>query len=1000
MYPMNPLIDDIVRIAVELFSGPGSQSGNSNLALQFGEMAIKGENPDLELSDEEREEIRHRFVRLTTFPPIVSEDEISDSSHTDESIDGSWYQNIEEFSKWESIVDNWKFGSKDSRIPPSAIENIDNYTNHILENSFDPAGDPYLWKGLVVGNVQSGKTATYTGLIAKAIDVGYRVIVIMSGRMNSLRYQTESRISLQVNGMPEDERSIALDDMIQPLTSLDLDGDFDGRSAPIISPSFIASSMRGDKVCLVAVMKKHHSPIEKFARWIDEISEEFPEIRDMPFLLVDDEMDEAGPNTGGEEVTSQTTLQEQPIGPEEEMIDDPSTTNQAITNLLRKEKFRRRMYLGFTATPYAVYLHRRRDPESSQFLEYGPDIFPDNYLLVLDDPDSYCGGEIFAGRNEVVVREMSRKDDGRMEFGDEILTLPPFEGIPGICNEIPIGEFGMLIPPDPDLIPTEPEEFDDYEYAEMTPSLEKAIWDFIIAGAAREQRGDGDKPCTMMINVSTRWAVHFDVKNCIQRYLGEISEMLETPFKNRFFENLRRRWEHSFVPSILEFNGMCDGIPTDLELFGAGHSTENPTRVIAHAIGTGQERPTRTTSFEEIIPFIPGFIREISREENHRVLNYHSKDIVDFDSEPELKAIIHGGFNLGRGLTFKGMLTSYLLRGHGDMSGLMQMQRWCGYRGEEGGERILDLMRIYLPEEVRLLLQRMLTIEKKNRYTLSTYIRKSMTPAEFRTVLEQDPDTPLMSAAKQGALKEVGRILSGSTRTQRTFEFTKEEDCRLNENLIRISNFLEEISPYRFEQYNGIGDVYRDVPTDMILGLLSDWNSTETSGFRIFEIESWIKRLQDLAEARGTAMELSHWTVFIPSRSSESNISGGFVDGFDPEKTMEIAGKEFLPFSYNLDRDSTNRLRVTSSPGWPEIDRNLFFDGSSRPASHGLMLISPIIHPLNRNFPGGKYGQNNPSISYDGDVMHNAGDWPNLVSLGFWFPTTTSVNTVLIEHGG
>ncbi len=996
---MNPLIDDIVNLAVELFSGPGSKSGNSVLALQFGEMAVKIENPDLELSEVEREEIKHRFVRLTTYPPIVPEDEIEDNSHTDDSIDGSWFKEIVEFAKWESIVENWKFGHKDSRIPPSAIVNIDNYTDHILVNSFDPSGEPYLWKGLVVGNVQSGKTATYTGLIAKAIDVGYRIIVIMSGRMNSLRYQTESRISFQINGIPGDEKSIAYDGKIQPLTTLSLDGDFDGRDAQIIPASFVAEMMRDEELCLVAVMKKHHSPIEKFSSWIDEISEEFPVIRDMPFLLVDDEMDEAGPNTGGEEVTEGVISVERPTE-EEEMIDDPSTTNQAITNLLREEKFRKRMYLGFTATPYAVYLHKRRDTDSLQYLEYGPDIFPDNYLLVLDDPDSYCGGEIFAGRNEVVVREMSRKDDGKMEFGDEILTLPPFEGIPGICNEIPIEEFGMLVPEHPDLIPTEPEDFEDYEHAEMTPSLIDAISDFIIAGAAREQRGDGKKPCTMMVNVSTRWAVHFDVRNCIQRYLQKVSEMLETPFKDRFFEQLRRRWEHSFVPSILEFNGMCDGVPADLELFGAGHSTENPTRVIAHAIGTGQERPTRTTTFEEIIPFIPGFIREISREENHRVLNYHSKDIVDFDLEPGLKAIIHGGFNLGRGLTFKGMLTSYLLRGHGDMSGLMQMQRWCGYRGEEGGERILDLMRIYLPEEVRLLLQRMLTIEKKNRYTLGTYIRKNMTPAEFRTVLEQDPDTPLMSAAKQGALKEVGRILSGSTRTQRTFEFTKEEDRRINENLIRISNFLEEISSYKFEQYSGIGNVYRDVPTDMILGLLSDWNSTETSGFRIFEIESWIKRLQDLAEARGTESELSHWTVFIPSRSSESDISGGFVDGFDSEKTMEIAGQEFLPFSYNLDRHAINRLRVTSSPGWPEIDRDLFFDGGSRPVSHGLMLISPIIHPLNRNHPGGAYGQYNPSISYRGDVMHNAGEWPNLVSLGFWFPTTTSVNTILIEHGG
>ena len=133
----------------------------------------------------------------------------------------------------------------------------------------------------------------------------------------------------------------------------------------------------------------------------------------------------------------------------------------------------------------------------------------------------------------------------------------------------------MLVPPDPESIPTDPDDFDDYEYAQMTPSLIQAIWDFILAGAAREQRGDGHKPCSMMVNVSTRWAVHFDVRNCIRRYLNEVLEMLETPFKENFLQSLRGRWEQSFVPSIMEFNGIQDGVPQNLELFGAGQSTED-----------------------------------------------------------------------------------------------------------------------------------------------------------------------------------------------------------------------------------------------------------------------------------------------------------------------------------------------------------------------------------------------------------------------------------------
>ena len=47
---------------------------------------------------------------------------------------------------------------------------------------------------MVVGDVQSGKTSNYIGLIAKAIDCGYKLIIVMSGIYNSLRAQTQTRL--------------------------------------------------------------------------------------------------------------------------------------------------------------------------------------------------------------------------------------------------------------------------------------------------------------------------------------------------------------------------------------------------------------------------------------------------------------------------------------------------------------------------------------------------------------------------------------------------------------------------------------------------------------------------------------------------------------------------------------------------------------------------------------------------------------------------------------
>ena len=53
---------------------------------------------------------------------------------------------------------------------------------------------------MVVGSVQSGKTANYCGLICKAIDAGYRLVVVLAGMHNNLRSQTQYRLDEGVLG--------------------------------------------------------------------------------------------------------------------------------------------------------------------------------------------------------------------------------------------------------------------------------------------------------------------------------------------------------------------------------------------------------------------------------------------------------------------------------------------------------------------------------------------------------------------------------------------------------------------------------------------------------------------------------------------------------------------------------------------------------------------------------------------------------------------------------
>ncbi len=84
---------------------------------------------------------------------------------------------------------------------PKVVSSLDEVTERILGLSENPEKQG-VWerKGMVVGQVQSGKTANYVGLISKAADAGYKVFIVIAGITNSLRRQTQMRIEQGFTG--------------------------------------------------------------------------------------------------------------------------------------------------------------------------------------------------------------------------------------------------------------------------------------------------------------------------------------------------------------------------------------------------------------------------------------------------------------------------------------------------------------------------------------------------------------------------------------------------------------------------------------------------------------------------------------------------------------------------------------------------------------------------------------------------------------------------------
>ena len=244
--------------------------------------------------------------------------------------------------------------------PDSNINSLDDQSNDVVSCLASPVGTkPDMVKGLVLGYVQSGKTANFSAVIAKATDEGYRLVIVLSGRHNGLRSQTEKRLKSELIDPHGGVNSFTL-------TDVGPDGDF---KKPTQSPNSLISNE--NKFALV-VMKKNISPLNKFFLWIQEASDDV--LENCPVLIIDDEADEASVNNSNNS-------------------DDPTKINKAIRQIIDFLSIRTQCsYVGYTATPFANILIDANE---------NSDLFPKDFIISLKAPDTYIGAEKLFGRASI-----------------------------------------------------------------------------------------------------------------------------------------------------------------------------------------------------------------------------------------------------------------------------------------------------------------------------------------------------------------------------------------------------------------------------------------------------------------------------------------------------------------------------------------------------------------------------------------------------------------------
>jgi len=245
-------------------------------------------------------------------------------------------------------------------------------------------------KGLVMGDVQSGKTSNYIGLINKAVDSGYKVIILLTGTIESLRRQTQIRVEEGFIGYDANskmwvgvgKKSPEGTDIPHSVTSRE--NDFTGISGETTGLHI----SNHNKTPLIFVTKKNATTLKKIKNSLSNINIVPPNKQiNSSLLVIDDEADNASVNTS-------------------DPAYDPTRINREIRGILNL--FTKKNYVGFTATPFAnVFI----DPDSESEMLKG-DLFPKDFIYVLNAPSNYLGAEkLFIEKAYNTVQLISDSND-------------------------------------------------------------------------------------------------------------------------------------------------------------------------------------------------------------------------------------------------------------------------------------------------------------------------------------------------------------------------------------------------------------------------------------------------------------------------------------------------------------------------------------------------------------------------------------------------------------
>lgn len=755
--------------------------------------------------------------------------------------------------KWLPNKDqtNWHFSNRYKKFLLEQPQFGEIFTNKIYEAADeilsrleDPIrAGPWRRQGLVFGNVQSGKTTSYSALINKAVDAGYKIIIVLGGLNNNLRAQTQ--VALEENFIG---KTTAIEDAKIEKTELgeinigeelnvDVFTNKDEKKGDLKKSDVnrLKSISFGNNPILF-VIKKNTASLSSLISIVQSKIKESEDQLDIPMLLIDDECDHGSVNTNDPDGTT-----------------SPTKLNAQIRGLMAH--FSRCSYVAYTATPFAnIFINP--DDSNLKISVQGDYVKDENGDIIWD----------FAGKNkltkkrrrETIIKHAKDNDLFPRDFvinlpisqsylgAKKLFNIPDFVDDDFDSNPLPvIKTMEQLLNYDhekirleKEWIPTPHKKDSVFEYDgdenDISPTLKYAMKCFILSIAIRNIRVGNNKHNTMLINITNYNNTQSQVIKNVKEELQYLIEGLKGNHLSLLSE-FEEIWNNDFIITTKALNDMIETSELDIN----------------------EPKGFSNISWKEIHNEL---INKVAAKkiEVHGVYG-DNRDVLQYEGQYKnvgLNVIAVGAIKLSRGLVLKDLTVSYFKRPSKQYDTLLQMGRWFGYR-----PRYLDACRLFLDSNLLDWFEKAAVATEKLKEKFQEMIDAGKSPQDWGLAVRTFPDIKNLIPTARNKMKLSAEYnLGGLSETRPTttaFDLSKET---IDKNISTFEGLISALKPLINKENHNV--IYKDVPSSNVLEFLKKYKSSSHERNLVQGL------LTEFIEESNKKKSLKNWDIFIKGRKN------------------------------------------------------------------------------------------------------------------------------------